>query len=249
MRASASRSVSRSNRPADGDVLRALFGVSRRDFIRSSGEGYRLRHGSVQRFAPLLGGGHIPDMRALGKLALVYGRDLGRVIYDGRGVLGLRGLTARERRHMSQPNGIHFFNNYDAHFGDVRVLRRSLSAAFGASTRSANCAGTLQTRGASLPRHCDRTDVIVLQLFGTRLWRLERNDDPPDGLYALVRTPARRRGGWSAAFSHDSPIVELRPGSALYVPRGWWHETQSDGSSFALVITLPALSRHHGLKA
>lgn len=182
-------------------------------------------------------------MRALGKLAVGYGRDLGCVIYDERGVLGLRVLNPRERRVLARPGGIHFFNNYDAHFDEVRALRRALSVAFGARTRSANCAGTLQTRGASLPRHCDRTDVIVLQIFGKRRWRLQPNGNPPQGLYTLVRTPARRRKGWSAAFSGQSPIVELRPGSALYVPRGWWHETQSVGSSFALVITLPAMKR------
>jgi 50S ribosomal protein L16 3-hydroxylase len=222
------------------DILQALFGIPDTEFLRHvARKKYLLHHGAAGRLDALLGAGNVSNLRALKQLAVRYGRQIGRVIYDERGILALHRLRVSERRRVvAAQEACYFFSNYDAPFREVGRLRQALCAAFGSRLRGSNCSGTLQTRGASLPRHCDRTDVIVLQIFGTRRWRLQRNSDPPRGLYALVRSPTRQRNGWSSTFAGDSQIVNLRPGSALYVPRGWWHETRSAGNSFALVISI-----------
>jgi hypothetical protein len=224
----------------DSDILQALFGIPATQFLRRvAGKKYLARHGAAGRLDALLGAGNISSLAALERLAVEYRRRIGRVVYHDGGVLGLRQLRVRERRRMiGVPGACYFFARYDAPFRKVARLRRALCSAFGAQLRSSNFSGTLQTHGAFLPRHCDHTDVVVLQIFGTRRWRLQRNSNPPRGLYALVRSPSRLRNGWSAAFAGPSPIVKLRPGSALYVPRGCWHETRSVGKSFALVMSL-----------
>ncbi len=227
-----------------GDILRTLFGVKRDAFLRRfGGRRHVCRHGPRRRFLGLLGEALVPDMRALAKLALPYGRDLGAIIYDDRGVLGMRGLGRRERARIDTPGGIYFFRKFDERFEEVQRLRRSLCDALGSRPSGARISATLQNRNALLPRHCDRTDVFILQLFGSRRWRLQQNSDPPAGLHALVRTPAHLRKGWSADFKGPSPVVTLKPGSALYVPRGCWHETQSSGPSLALVITVSPLGK------
>lgn len=187
----------------------------------------------------LLGAGNISSQAALERLATGYRRQISRVVYEDGDCLRLRRLRVRERPGMARmPGACYFLSSYDAPFREVAQLRRALCTAFGAQLRSSDFCGTLQTHGAFLPRHCDHTDVVVLQIFGIRRWRLQRNSNPPRGLRALVRAPSRLRNGWSAAFAPASPIVDLRPGSALYVPRGWWHETRSVGRSFALIMTL-----------
>lgn len=244
MRASGGASASASADGGAADILCTLFGVEREVFLRRfGGRRHVCRHGPRRRFLSLLGEALVPDMRALAKLALPYGRDLGAIIYDDRGVLGMRGLGRRERARIGKPGGIYFFRKYDERFDEVRRFRKSLCDALGSRPSGARISATLQNRNALLPRHCDRTDVFILQLFGNRRWRLQQNSDPPTGLHALVRTPRRMRKGWSADFEGRSPVVTLKPGSALYVPRGCWHETQSSGPSLALVITLSPLKK------
>jgi ribosomal protein L16 Arg81 hydroxylase len=228
------------------DILQALFGIPATQFLRRvAGRKYLLHHGAAGRLDALLGAGNISGQAALERLAAGYRRQISRVVYEEGDVLGLRRLRARERPRMVRvPGACYFFSNYDAPFRKVARLRQALCTAFGAQLRSSDFSGTLQTHGAFLPRHCDQTDVVVLQIFGIRRWRLQRNGIPPRGLHALVRAPSRFRNGWSAAFAPASPIVDLRPGSALYVPRGWWHETRSVGRSFALIMTLAPAKKH-----
>ncbi|MEO8382771.1 MAG: cupin domain-containing protein [Acidobacteriota bacterium] len=70
-------------------------------------------------------------------------------------------------------------------------------------------------------RHCDTHDVVVLQVYGKKYWRvyeggrphplkddLEPNKDAPDQVV------------WEGT---------LEDGDALYIPRGWWHEASGVG--------------------
>jgi ribosomal protein L16 Arg81 hydroxylase len=70
-------------------------------------------------------------------------------------------------------------------------------------------------------RHCDTHDVVVLQVYGKKYWRvyeggrphplkddIEPNDDAPDQVL------------WEGL---------LEDGDALYIPRGWWHEASGVG--------------------
>jgi hypothetical protein len=242
----ASRSGSGSKSPErETDILQALFGIPGTEFRRRvAGRKYLLHHGKACRLDALLDAGNISSQAALERLAVNYARPINRVVYAAGGVLGFRRLRAGERRGMMRaPQACYFLVGYDSAFRKLDRLRQALCAAVGSPLRSAHCSGTLHTPGAILPRHCDSTDVIVLQIFGNRRWRLQRNSDPPRGLYAQVRSSSRRRNGWSAAFARASPTVSLKPGSALYVPRGWWHETRSASHSFALVITVGAAKK------
>jgi hypothetical protein len=64
-----------------------------------------------------------------------------------------------------------------------------------------------------------------------RHWCLERNSEPAVGIDAPVYLPAKLRAGWVAEFSGTSAVLVLAAGTALYVPRGWWHEARSFGDS------------------
>jgi ribosomal protein L16 Arg81 hydroxylase len=137
---------------------------------------------------------------------------------------------------LVRPERCHFFYDYDRQYRQVRLVLQDLRTALDAKKQGANCLGALHTAGALVPRHCDDVDVIVLQVMGTRLWRVEPNSDPSQGLLDPVRWPRRLAGGWSAEFGAKSRTYALAPGSAFYVPRGWWHETQSPATSFALTF-------------
>ena len=65
-------------------------------------------------------------------------------------------------------------------------------------------------------RHCDTHDVIVLQVFGKKYWRVYEGGRPhplKDDIAPNKTAP-------------DQVVWEglLEEGDALYIPRGWWHE-------------------------
>jgi ribosomal protein L16 Arg81 hydroxylase len=70
-------------------------------------------------------------------------------------------------------------------------------------------------------RHCDTHDVIVLQAYGKKYWRVYEGGRPhplKDDVDANEVAP-------------DQVVWEglLEDGDALYIPRGWWHEASGVG--------------------
>jgi hypothetical protein len=74
-------------------------------------------------------------------------------------------------------------------------------------------------------KHFDGHDVLVLQVSGSKRWRIWDGQPFPD---PTPRTP------WDNRYEPDGEPAEvvLRPGDALYVPRGVVHEAmvQADGA-------------------
>lgn len=70
-------------------------------------------------------------------------------------------------------------------------------------------------------RHCDTHDVVVLQVYGKKYWRVFEGGRPhplKDDIAPNTDAP-------------DSVVWEgmLQDGDALYIPRGWWHEASAVG--------------------
>jgi ribosomal protein L16 Arg81 hydroxylase len=70
-------------------------------------------------------------------------------------------------------------------------------------------------------RHCDTHDVIVLQVYGKKYWRVYEGGRPhplKDDVEPNKVAP-------------DKVVWEglLEDGDALYIPRGWWHEASGVG--------------------
>ena len=85
------------------------------------------------------------------------------------------------------------------------------------------------TRG--FPTHWDPEQVFVVQLIGTKRWRLLK----PERLHPTQQDKAR----------HDRPPTqvywegELKAGDVLYIPGGWWHDALAvDGRSLHVAFSL-----------
>jgi ribosomal protein L16 Arg81 hydroxylase len=70
-------------------------------------------------------------------------------------------------------------------------------------------------------RHCDTHDVVVLQVYGKKYWRVYEGGRPhplKDDITENKTAP-------------DKVVWEgvLEEGDALYIPRGWWHEASGIG--------------------
>ncbi|HYO78088.1 MAG TPA: cupin domain-containing protein [Thermoanaerobaculia bacterium] len=70
-------------------------------------------------------------------------------------------------------------------------------------------------------RHCDTHDVVVLQVYGKKYWRVYEGGRPhplKDDIEPNKNAPEQIV--WEGL---------LEDGDALYIPRGWWHEASGVG--------------------
>lgn len=71
-------------------------------------------------------------------------------------------------------------------------------------------------------RHFDTHDVIVLQVFGKKYWRVYEGGRPhplKDDIETSMAKPEKIH--WEGT---------LEEGDVLYIPRGWWHEASGAGT-------------------
>lgn len=124
----------------------------------------------------------------------------------------------------------------------VKRLEREL--ALGPGTIRPSVFFSARGRGARM--HFDCTESFVVQLRGRKAWRIARNehvpfppvnylegDAVPEALMPLVKRPMKA--------PKKTRRVVLDPGSVLYLPRGWWHATQTleDSVHLDLLTALP----------
>ncbi|MEO6882254.1 MAG: cupin domain-containing protein [Mycobacteriaceae bacterium] len=99
-----------------------------------------------------------------------------------------------------------------------------------------------QSRG--FDDHYDVHDVFVLQVAGTKHWRVR----PPVHDHPLRNQPwTDHRAAVAEAATHPAQIdVVLAPGDSLYVPRGWLHSaTALGGASTHLTMGIHTWTRYH----
>ncbi|AYV30768.1 Cupin superfamily protein [Streptomyces sp. ADI95-16] len=77
--------------------------------------------------------------------------------------------------------------------------------------------------------HWDDHDVVVVQVHGSKRWRLHGSTrEAPT--FRDVESPERPEG---------DPVADiiLAPGDVLYLPRGWWHAVTADQGTESLHLT------------
>ena len=86
-------------------------------------------------------------------------------------------------------------------------------------------------------RHWDDHDVVVVQLHGSKRWRL----------WGMTREAPTFRDVESPQEPGGDPLADLvlSPGDVLYLPRGWWHSVTADQGTESLHLTF-GLVTHTG---
>jgi 50S ribosomal protein L16 3-hydroxylase len=102
------------------------------------------------------------------------------------------------------------------------------------------------TRGGGLRPHFDAYCNFVFQLVGEKAWLLQPNSNAVAPLQHYELADAPYLPAELAAYWEGEPPAEglpgaervvLRPGSRLYLPRGYWHATESSRETLAVNIT------------
>lgn len=123
-----------------------------------------------------------------------------------------------------------------------RDLERTISCAV-----NVNMYLTPGSGAKALRRHHDTHDVFVIQIHGNKIWRLY--DSPlaaPLEFLPLQRRESVRemetfrlrsdQTGWQGCVLTDEFV--LRAGDCLYLPRGYWHEAQSESGRTSCHLTI-----------
>ncbi|KPI06833.1 transcription factor jumonji jmjC domain-containing protein [Actinobacteria bacterium OK074] len=77
--------------------------------------------------------------------------------------------------------------------------------------------------------HWDDHDVVVLQIEGSKRWK--------------IYGPTRQAPAWRDVEAPEAPTgdpiadIVLTPGDVLYLPRGWWHAVSADQGTASLHLT------------
>ena len=132
---------------------------------------------------------------------------------------------------------------------EVDALALRLSQGLGCSGLQTTALVSGASRSA-VPVHFDNRDVIVLQLSGTKTWEYWRNTDinhPVHSFSPRLTEFQRDSDRWRAYFPVEfqsardrscSERVRLLPGSALFLPSGYWHCTDTEAYSASITISI-----------
>ncbi len=103
--------------------------------------------------------------------------------------------------------------------------------------------------GKGTAPHFDQNINFVLQIHGTKVWTMAPNAHVANPL--TRHTMGQEPDVELATYAHSSFPMEmpksarnytLKPGTLLYVPRGYWHSTEAAGDALALNFTFTAPS-------
>lgn len=141
------------------------------------------------------------------------------------------------------------FNNVEANVPDLKPWIEAIKADLGLPQMTyGRCIAYATPDGKGTATHFDQNINFVLQLQGTKVWKLTPN-------FNVANPTARHTLGLPmdpelAAYTEPIPAstpealpanetieVTLKPGSFLFVPRGYWHSTSAMGEALALNFT------------
>ena len=124
----------------------------------------------------------------------------------------------------------------------VHALERDLSLPRGTMRPSA----FFSAKGKGARMHFDNTESLVVQVRGRKVWRIARNDAvpyPPVNYLEGEPLPPELAALVKRQLKAPKPVrrVVLEPGHVLFLPRGWWHatETLEDSLHLDLLMAVP----------
>ncbi len=122
----------------------------------------------------------------------------------------------------------------------VAVWTRTLTRQLRTPPHAGSCNAYVSPPGVGVGMHFDDHDVIVVQLGGRKRWRFAVNRTVTHPTVnsgpQLADEVARYATGPSPKRMPRGTTVELRPGSVLYLPRGYWHDTDAREPSISLTF-------------
>jgi ribosomal protein L16 Arg81 hydroxylase len=104
------------------------------------------------------------------------------------------------------------------------------------------------TGKSGVAMHADYDLNFAMLLRGNKKWRLARNETVLDPMAMCLPAGRPQRDPRQLAYAEPVPLpermpddcthVEVGPGGLVFLPRGWWHETDATGECLQLNIVV-----------
>ena len=131
-------------------------------------------------------------------------------------------------------------NGVERWHAPLRNFTRALSIELGLPPNMGKCNLYMSPAGAGLPMHFDDHEVIVVQLGGSKKWRIAKNktvtNPTSNSGPSLVAEVSRYASKRSVKRMPAGSTIHMSPGSALFLPRGYWHTTEAREPSISLTF-------------
>lgn len=206
-------------------------------------------HAEPARLAPLL---ELPELRdAASLLAVEHRRATLRFKSRDEGAPVALQVNPVLARDLYRSGGMTLvLDSVDRGIPRLRALLESMARELGTPMRPQGllCNAYLAPAGKGAGMHFDESEVFILQVRGRKRWRFAPNAQvpyPTQPLFVGYPVPAALRE-LGVSFPTEMPagaqVEELRPGSVLFLPRGYWHETHALEDSLHLTLTFTSKS-------
>lgn len=195
-------------------------------------------HGPLARLSRLTG---LVALRNIGQLAAAraaLGQDLRVVGPDGFAA----DLPAREALHFYHRGDHLSCPRLEDTIPELRSVLAELARDLDEQPQHfyAGMFATAGMRGATM--HYDDVLTFNVQLHGEKLWRMAPNHHVENPLRAGNtrddQAPRFARRPLPATMPSEATAFRVKPGSVVFIPRGYWHETEPEGESFAVYFSV-----------
>ncbi len=137
------------------------------------------------------------------------------------------------------------FNNVEKHFPELCAWIAAIRSDLGMPMMTyGRCIIYATPNGKGTAAHFDQNINFVLQLRGTKKWRIapNRHVENPLVRHTMGLSLDSEMAPYAGLMPTTMPAEEtteivLNPGSFLFVPRGYWHATEAEGDALALNFT------------
>jgi 50S ribosomal protein L16 3-hydroxylase len=194
-------------------------------------------HGALERLGPL---GFAPELQSVDRLLATHRGGAKVVFLTATGRYRQVEVQTNQAATLRESGLTLCIHRADA---SVRVIGRWVAALkkdLGLPSRRAWCNAYFSPAGEGFMKHFDDHEVIIVQIYGTKRWRIAPNEDirfpsqnyvPSQGLMGELATYAQE---CSEQMPDDAETITMSPGSALFLPRGYWHTTAAQEDSLSL---------------
>lgn len=170
---------------------------------------------------------HLPDLRDESSSIETHSKDAKKLFQNGLGLL---------------------FNEANQISPVLQAWLQKLQNDLGLSSQTySRCLIYATPDGKGTAPHFDQNINFVLQIKGTKIWKLAPNEQLQNPLtrHTMGSKPDPEMANYlnedfPKIMPNSAEIIELNPGSMLFVPRGYWHSTEAQGEALALNFTFTA---------
>jgi 50S ribosomal protein L16 3-hydroxylase len=230
-----------SRRVAPG--IAALFdGMTVARFLREHWpEKPLIAHGPLDRLGAL---GVEPALQSVDRLLAVHRGEVRAVFATATGRYRHIMLDAEQAGVLYQHGLSLCVRGIDGWLPVVARWLRALGRELGLPPQFVGCNAYFSPTGEGLQKHFDHHEVIIVQVSGEKRWQIAANETirfPSESYvpaYGLPRELSLYAPECPERMPPESEEVLLRSGSALFLPRGYWHSTTAATDSLSLTFGL-----------